>query len=113
MGHTLFTQVLAAQLPKQFWGSAVVEQLMVLDDAGYIKVTLSPPHGAAPPCATVNEVTHLGRAVARYCGSDNGPGRRRAIGERLQPLHHAQSGRSQTAASKATAELRWIAPCIE
>jgi len=99
MGHTLFTQVLAAQLPMQFWGSSVVEQLMILDDAGYIKVTLSPPHGAAPPCATVTEVTHLGRAVARYCSTDDGfPIRRRAIGERLQPLHPVQSGRSQSAA---------------
>ena len=68
MGHTLFTQVLASQLPMQFWGNAVIDQLKHLEDAGYIKVAFSAPHGAAPPRATVNEITHLGRAVARYCG---------------------------------------------
>ncbi|KQU91602.1 hypothetical protein ASC78_01320 [Variovorax sp. Root318D1] len=71
MGHTLFTQVLAAQLPVQFWGNSVIDQLRHLEVAGYIKVAFTPPHGAAPPRATVNEITHLGRAVARYCGTDD------------------------------------------
>jgi len=70
-GHTLFTQVLAARLPMQFRGSSVIDELKHLEVAGYIQVAFSPPHGAAPPRATVNEITHLGRAVARYVGSDN------------------------------------------
>jgi len=70
MGHTLFTQVLAAQLPMQFWGNAVMDELKHLKEAGYIQVAFSPSQGAAPPLATVNEITHLGRAVARYVGSD-------------------------------------------
>ena len=70
MGHTLFTQVLAAQLPAQFWGNSVIDQLKHLEVAGYIQVAFSPPHDAAPRLATVNEITHLGRAVARYVGSD-------------------------------------------
>jgi len=38
----------------------------------YIKVAFSSPRGAAPSRATVSEVTHLGRAVARYSGADAG-----------------------------------------
>jgi hypothetical protein len=92
MGHALFTQVLAARLPMQFWGNSVVDQLKHLEDAGYIKVAFSPPHGAAPPLATVNEITHLGRAVARYCGTDDGvPSRPHTIGKGLLPPHHAQT----------------------
>jgi len=72
MRHTLFTQVLAAQLPKQFRGNSIIGQLKDLEDAGYIKVAFSPPRGAAPSRATVNEITHLGRAVARYFGTDHG-----------------------------------------
>jgi hypothetical protein len=72
MGHTLFTQVLAAQLPMQFWGHSVIDELKHLEDAGYIQVAFTPHQGAAPPLATVNEITHLGRAVARYCGTDDG-----------------------------------------
>ena len=91
MGHTLFTQVLAARLPMQFWGDSVVDQLKHLEDAGYIKVAFSPPYGAAPPRATVNEITHLGRAVARYCGADDGfPSRPQTIAEGFQALRHAQ-----------------------
>ena len=69
-GHTLFTQLLAAQLPVEFWGTSVIDQLKHLEDAGYIKVAFSPPRGTALPGATVNEITHLGRAVARYFGTD-------------------------------------------
>ncbi|SDJ54001.1 hypothetical protein [Variovorax sp. OV700] len=89
MGHTLFTQVLAARLPMQFWGDSVIDQLKHLEDAGYIKVAFSPPHGAAPPRATVNEITHLGRAVARYCGTDDGFSSRPHQGMRVgvEPRH--------------------------
>lgn len=73
MGHSLFTRVLAAPLPMQFSGSFVVDQLKDLEDAGYIKVAFSRPHDEALPHATVNEITHLGRAVARYFGTDYGP----------------------------------------
>lgn len=40
-GHTLFTQVLAAQLPMQFCGNAVMDELKHLEDAGYIQVAFS------------------------------------------------------------------------
>lgn len=72
MGHALFTQLLAAQLPVEFWGTSVIDQLKHLESAGYIKVAFSSPRGAAPPRATVSEVTHLGRAVARYFATDAG-----------------------------------------
>ena len=88
MGHTLFTQVLAARLPMQFWGDSVIDQLKHLEDAGYIRVAFSPPHGAAPPRATVNEITHLGRAGARYCATDGGFSSRPHQGKRVGAERH-------------------------
>ena len=72
MGHTLFTQLLAAQLPVEYWGTSVIDQLKHLENAGYIKVAFSSPRGAAPIRATVSEITHLAGAVTRYFATDAG-----------------------------------------
>jgi len=95
MGHTLFTQLLTAQLPVEVWGTSVIDQLKHLEDAGYIKVAFSPPQGAAPPCTTVNEITHLGRAVARYFGADAG------FSARPQTMRRASSTASRPNAGQA------------
>lgn len=73
MAHTLFKQILTTRLPTRFYGPSEIDGLKDLRDAGYIKVAFSPPQGAAAPCATVHEVTNLGRAAARYFGSAYGP----------------------------------------
>ncbi|MDQ0024837.1 hypothetical protein J2X90_002639 [Variovorax paradoxus] len=69
MAYALFNRILASQLPMQFSHPSEIDRLKDLRDAGYIKVAFSPPHSAVPLCATVSEVTNLGRAAARYFGS--------------------------------------------
>jgi len=69
LAYALFNQILASRLPMQFSHPSEIDRLKDLRDAGYIKVAFSPPHSAAPLCATVSEVTNLGRAAARYFGS--------------------------------------------
>jgi len=97
MEHTLFTQVLAAQLPAHFWGTAVIDELKHLEDAGYIKMALSPPLGAAPPRATVNEITHLGRAAARYFAADAGFfGRAQAMHRASTPVPRPVAGQARS-----------------
>ncbi|MBT2334694.1 hypothetical protein J7E49_12370 [Variovorax paradoxus] len=73
MAHALFKQILATPLPMRFHSPSEIDRLKDLRDAGYVKVAFSPPQGATPPCATVLEVTNLGRAAARYFGSTYGP----------------------------------------
>ncbi|CAN7361662.1 hypothetical protein LJR099_002186 [Variovorax paradoxus] len=73
MAHTLFKQILMTQLPARFHSPSEIDRLKELRDAGYIKVAFAPSQGAAPPSATVHEVTNLGRAAARYFGSGEGP----------------------------------------
>lgn len=73
MAHTLFKQILTTRLPMRFYRPSEIDRLKDLRDAGYIRVAFSPPHGAMSPCATVHEVTNLGRAAARYFGSTYGP----------------------------------------
>ena len=69
MAYALFNRILASQLPMQFSHPSEIDRLKDLRDAGYIKVAFSPPQSAVPLCATVSEVTNLGRAAARYFGS--------------------------------------------
>lgn len=95
MGHTLFTQLLAAQLPVEYWGTSVIDQLKHLENAGYIKVAFSSPRGAAPSRATKSEVTHLGRAVARYFGADAG------FAGQPQTMHRGSSTAQRLNAGKA------------
>jgi hypothetical protein len=95
MGHTLFTQLLAAQLPVEYWGTSVIDQLKHLENAGYIKVAFSSPRGAAPSRATVSEVTHLGRAVARYFGADAG------FAGQSQTVHRGSSAAQRLNAGQA------------
>jgi len=73
VAHTLFKQILMTRLPTRFYSPSEIDRLKDLRDAGYIKVAFSPQQGAMPPCATVHEITNLGRAAARYFGSTYGP----------------------------------------
>ena len=67
-----------------------------LEDAGYIKMALSPPLGAAPPRATVNEITHLGRAAARYFAADAGFfGRAQAMHRSSTPVPRPVAGQAR------------------
>ena len=69
MAYALFKQILASRLPVQFCTPSEIDRLKDLRDAGYIKVAFSPPHSGRALCATVSEITNLGRAAARYFGS--------------------------------------------
>ena len=95
MGHTLFTQLLTAPLPVEVWGTSVIDQLKHLENAGYIKVAFSSPRGAAPTRATVSEITHLGRAVARYFATDA------SFSGRPQTMHWATSTAQRLDAGQA------------
>jgi hypothetical protein len=68
MTQKILNRVVKGRLPMHFSGREDIENLQDLQDAGYLKVSFGPLQQDPGTCATVMEVTTLGRAAMRYLG---------------------------------------------